>query len=263
MNVKDQPEEQRLLLGGKAMPLFEHLGELRTRLVRAITGVTLIFAVCLYYATPIINFLKKPLINSLPKGANALHFTGPLEVLFADMKVAFFAALIIGSPVWLYQFWKFVEPALYTSERRYVLPFVFSSVALFILGVLFSFYLIIPMSLDFLLAIGMEVGVPMITVSDYLSLLIVMVLGFGFMFETPLILVLLASLDIINSKMLTTYRRYIIVIILIVAAILTPPDPVSQLCMAIPLYLMYEVSILIIKFMENTKRSKTAGGGAK
>jgi len=258
--MKDQSEEQRLLLGGKVMPLFEHLGELRTRLVRAITGVTLIFGICLYYASPLINFLKVPLKNALPKDANTLHFTGPLEVLFADMKVAFFAALIIGSPIWLYQFWKFVEPALYDSERKYVLPFVASSVVLFLLGVLFSFYLIIPMSLDFLLAIGMEVGVPMITVSDYLSLLIVMVLGFGFIFETPLVLVLLASLDVINSKLLTMYRRYIIVFILIIAAIVTPPDPVSQLCMAIPLYLMYEISILIIKAMEKAKRSKAVEG---
>lgn len=238
------------------MSLFGHLEELRTRLIRALLSVSAIFCVCLYYSTPLINFLKVPLKASLPKQAETLHFTGPLEVLVADMKVAFFAALILGSPVWLYQFWKFIEPALYVSERRYVLPFVFSSVSLFMLGVIFCFYLIIPMSLDFLLALGMEVGVPMITVSDYLSLLMVMVLGFGFVFETPLILILLASLDVINSKMLVTYRRYIIVFILIIAAILTPPDPLSQIAMAIPLYLMYEISILIIKAMEKSKRAK-------
>ena len=236
------------------MPLFEHLGELRTRLIRAISGITLIFLVCLYYATPLIQFLKKPLNKALPRQAETLHFTGPLEVLFADMKVAFLAALILGSPIWLYQFWKFVEPALYKSERRYLVPFIVSSVLLFVLGVAFSFYLIIPMCLDFLLKLGMEVGAPMITVSDYLSLLVVMMLGFGFMFETPLILVLLASLNIINSALLTKYRRYMIVIILIVAALLTPPDPVSQLAMAIPLYLMYELSIVIIKIMEKRKK---------
>ncbi len=246
--------EQSLLSGAKVMPLLEHLGELRTRLVRAISAITLLFFACLFYATPIINFLKQPLIKSLPKQAETLHFTGPLEVLFADMKVAFLAALILACPYWLYQFWKFIEPALYVSERKYVVPFVWASVGLFVSGLLFSFYFIIPMCLEFLINIGMEVGTPMITVSDYLSLVTVMILGFGFMFETPLILVLLASLEVINSVMLTTYRRYVIVIILIVAALLTPPDPVSQVSMAIPLYIMYEVSIVIIKLMEKHKR---------
>ncbi len=251
--IKDQSEEQKLLLGGKVMPLFEHLGELRTRLIRAVTSISVIFFVCLYFATPLLNFLKTPLKSILPKDANTLHFTGPLEVLFADMKVAFFTSLILGSPIWLYQFWKFIEPALYETERRYILPFIFSSVLLFVTGVTFSFFLIIPMCLEFLIGIGMEVGVPIITVSDYLSLLIIMVMGFGFIFETPLILVLLASLEIIDSKILTTYRRHIIVFILIIAALLTPPDPISQLAMAIPLYVMYEISILIIKAMEKKK----------
>lgn len=261
--MKDQVEEPSLLLNPKLMSLFEHLGELRTRLIRAITGITVMFMVCLYFATPLINFLKEPLKKALPKQAETLHFTGPLEVVFADMKVAFLAALILASPIWLYQFWKFIEPALYNSEKKYVLPFIFTSVLLFVSGTVFSYYLIIPMCLEFLMAIGMEVGVPMITVSDYLSMMIVMVLGFGFIFETPLILVLLASLDVINSKLLTTYRKYMIILILVVAAILTPPDPISQLCMAVPLYIMYEVSIVIIKVMEKRKvKSSSQNTGA-
>jgi sec-independent protein translocase protein TatC len=251
--TKDQKEEDSLVFGGKMMSLFEHLGELRTRLIRAIMSITVLFMVALYFATPLINFLKQPLKAVLPKEAETLHFTGPLEVLFADMKVAFFAALILGSPIWIYQFWKFIEPALYVSERRFVVPFIISSVFLFLMGILFSYYFIVPMSLDFLMKIGMEVGVPMITVSDYLSVLMVMVLGFGFVFETPLVLILLASLDVINSTLLTVYRKYIIIIILVVAALLTPPDPVSQMCMAIPLYIMFEISILIIKGMERRK----------
>jgi sec-independent protein translocase protein TatC len=239
------------------MSLFEHLGELRTRLIRSILSITILFLICLYFATPLINYLKQPLNKALPKQAETLHFTGPLEVMFADMKVAFLAALILASPFWLYQFWKFIEPALYETERRYVAPFIMAYVSLFLFGVSFAFYFIIPMCLEFLLAIGMEVGVPMITVSDYLGLLIVMVLGFGFVFETPLILILLASLDVINSKLLTVYRKYIIMIILVVAAVITPPDPISQLSMAIPLYIMYELSILIIKAMEKKKLAKS------
>lgn len=253
---KDQAHAEERLVDAKVMHLLDHLDELRTRLIRALMGVTFLFLICLYYASPIINFLKLPLKNSLPKGSDTLHFTGPLEVVFADMKVAFFAAVILGSPLWLYQFWKFVEPALYVSERKYVRPFIAASIVLFAIGVAFSFYLMLPLCLEFLISIGLEVGVPMITVSDYLSVLMVMVLGFGFVFETPLILVLLASLGVVNSAFLSLYRRHMVVIILIIAAILTPPDPISQLCMAVPLYVMYELSITLIKIMESRKKKE-------
>lgn len=251
--MTEQIEQERLSHGGKMMSLLDHLAELRVRLVRALCAVGIAFCICLYYATPIINFLKRPLKLILPSQAEALHFTGPLEVLFADMKVAFAASLILASPMWLYQFWKFIEPALYVTERRYILPFIWSSVALFVSGTLFCFYLILPICLDFLLKMGMEVGTPVITVSDYVSLVTMMVIGFGFIFETPLILILLAALNLINSTMLRTYRKIVIVLILVVAAILTPPDPVSQISMSIPLYIMYEVSILIIRWMEKKK----------
>ncbi len=247
-------EPEPLALGGKIMPLFGHLSELRVRLVKSLTAITGMFCICLFFATPMINFLKKPLQAALPMQAQALHFTGPLEVLFADMKVAFVAAVIFASPIWIFQFWKFIEPALYVSERKYMLPFVWSSIVLFLLGVTFCFYLIIPMCLEFLMTMGMEVGAPMITVSDYLSLILLMTLGFGFIFETPLVLILLAALELINSAVLTAYRKFVVVGILVVAAILTPPDPLSQVAMAVPMYLLYELSILLIRAME--KRSK-------
>lgn len=254
---KDQMQDP-LSSEGKTMPLLEHLGELRTRLVCSLWAVIALFLFFLYFASPMINFLKEPLAASLPTGVEPLHFTGPLEVLFADMKVAFLAAIIAGSPVWLYQFWKFLEPGLYPSERRLLIPFTFVSVVLFLLGVCLSYYAIIPLSLTFLLNIGLEVAAPVITVSDYLSLLIIMILGFGLIFETPLILILLASLGVINAQTLKSYRKYTMLLILVVSAILTPPDPISQVLMAVPLYMMYEISVFIVSYREKKKTQQTA-----
>jgi sec-independent protein translocase protein TatC len=232
------------------MTLWEHLDELRSRLVKSLFTIMILFIAAFSFANPIITFLKGPLVAAFPDGQGTLHFTGPMDVLVANIKVAFLAAMVFGAPIWLYQFWKFVEPALYPKERKLIIPFIISSVTLFAAGVSFCFYVILPLTLNFLIAMGMEVGTPIITIGDYLSLLILLVLAFGVIFETPIILILLAMAGIIDDAMLAGNRKIIIVIILIVAAVLTPPDPISQIALAIPTYLMFETSILIIRMMK-------------
>jgi sec-independent protein translocase protein TatC len=243
-----------LIDGGKVMSLWDHLGELRNRVVKSLLGILVLFLIALTFAEHIIGFLKGPLTNALPVGKNDLHFTGPLDVFIINIKVSLLAGVVFGTPLWLYQFWKFFEPALYPKERKYILPFVFASSALFIIGVCFAYFVILPIALKFLLEIGLSVGTPIITIKDYLSLVMILVFGFGLVFETPIVLILLAMLDLVSAKMLSEYRRFVLVLILVMGAVLTPPDPISQVAMAIPVYLMYEASIILIRIIKKEKR---------
>ncbi|MBF0442551.1 MAG: twin-arginine translocase subunit TatC, partial [Oligoflexales bacterium] len=240
----------------KEMSFFSHLGELRSRLIKSLLSVTGIFFVALGFSSEIINILEKPLKKVLPAGAEKLYFTGPLDVLFLTIKVAFISAIVIGSPIWIYQFWKFIEPGLYPKEKKYVLPFAFATIILFFLGISFSFFIFLPYMLEFLIQMGSQIGVPIITITDYISMLLVFLLSFGLVFETPVILILLGMLGIITPNFLSRKRRHVFVIILIASAVLTPTtDPISQLAMAIPMYAMFELSILILIAMKK-KREK-------
>ena len=230
----------------KTMPLLDHLAELRSRLVSSCLVIVILFIVLVIFADQLIAFLRLPLEQALPAEVNALHFTSPLEVFLANLKVAFLTALVGACPVWLYHFWRFVEPGLLANERKYVLPFMISSIVLFLLGILFCFYVILPLALDFLIAVGMKSGTPIITVADYVSLLVILIFSFGLIFETPLILILLGILDLIDADDLRAHRKIVLVGIILLAALLTPPDPISQIGLAIPIYCMYELSIIIL-----------------
>ena len=246
-----------LLHGGKVMSLWDHLGELRGRIVRSIIVVMGLFVVFLLGASELLIVLKQPLVDALPKGVPALHFTGPMDVVFVNMKIAFLAAVIVGCPVWIWQFWKFFEPALYPRERRYILPFIAASILLFFSGIAFCYYVMLPVTLSFLMTMGMEAATPIITITDYVSLLTLLIFGFGFVFETPLVLVLLGMLEILTSEVLSEYRRIIVFILVVIAMLLTPPDPISWAIMFGPMYLMFEGSIVLIRRIEKG-RTKTA-----
>ena len=250
-NLQENLEaDENLIDGGKVMSLFDHLVELRQRIVKSLMAVLVFFCISMVFSTELIEFLKQPLLSVIPDPQKALHFTGPLDVFLTSIKVGFLAAIVCACPVWIYQFWRFIEPALYKKERKLILPFVFLSVTLFVAGIAFCFYIILPLALEFLINLGKEVGNPIITITDYTSMLTLLIFGFGFIFETPLFLVLLAILGLVNADQLAKYRRFVVVGILFAGAILTPPDPMSQIGMAIPLYLMYEASILVIRFIK-------------
>ncbi len=236
--------------GEKVMPLFDHLAELRTRLIASCITIFVLFLLFLLIAEQLLAFLRAPLEQALPETSNALHFTSPLEVFLANLKVSFLAALVCACPVWLFHFWRFLAPGLLQKERRYVFPFMISSIALFLLGILFCFYVILPLALDFLITIGLKVGTPIITVADYVSMLVILIFSFALIFETPLILVLLGILGLIDSSDLRAYRKLVLVGIVILAALLTPPDPISQIGLALPVYGMYEIAILILAALE-------------
>lgn len=240
----------------KVMGLLEHVDELRSRLFKSVLAILLLFIGAFYFSEHILNFLKQPLIDVLPKGANALHFTGPMDVFMAQCKLALFVAMVLGCPIWLYQLWRFVEPALYAHEKKYALPFLVSAVLLFVTGVAFCYFIMVPWSLQYLIGLGQTVATPIITVSDYMSLLTLLMLGFGLIFETPIILIVLSMVGVISAESLKKNRRVVLVAFFVVAAVITPtPDPVGQLIMAFPMWLLYEVSIIIIQFIDKKRHA--------
>ncbi len=240
----------------KVMGLMEHVDELRSRLFKSILAIVILFCVAFFFSEDLINFLKQPLVDVLPKGANALHFTGPMDVFMAQCKLALFMSMLLGCPIWLYQLWRFVEPALYPHEKKYAIPFLVSSVCLFVTGVVFCYYLMIPWSLKYLIALGSSVATPIITVSDYMSLLTLLMLGFGLIFETPIILIILSMVGVISAQTLRENRKVVIVAIFIIAAVITPtPDPIGQLIMAFPMYVLYELSIFLIQYIDKKRNA--------
>jgi sec-independent protein translocase protein TatC len=235
------------------MSLTEHLIALRKCISNSLIAVGIGFAGCYYYKDWIFDIVTRPLTQALPKNSY-LIYTGLTDAFFTYMKVAFFASLIITSPFILYQIWKFIAPALHAKEKKYVVPFVFFSTLLFVSGVLFGYFVALPPAFEFFVSFNNKYLQAMISFSEYLSLFVTFLLGFGLSFELPIFMFFLGKLGIVNSKMLSKQRRYAILVIFIVAAILTPsPDALSQILMAIPLMFLYEVSIFVVKFSEKKK----------
>jgi len=239
----------------KKMSLTDHLSELRTRLIRAVTAVGIGFFVCYYFKDRIFAIVTKPLTQVLPEN-KYLIYTGLTEAFFVYMKLALFASLILTSPFVLYQIWKFISPGLLAREKKYVVPFVTSSSLLFAGGILFGYFIVLPPAFEFFVSFNNQYLQAMISFRDYLSLFVMFLLGFGISFELPVFMFFLAKLGIVNTKMLSQKRRYAILLIFIIAAVLTPsPDALSQLLMAVPLIFLYEISILIVKVVEKRKIS--------
>lgn len=266
-------------------PLMEHLVELRTRLIIMVVAFFICFVICFAFAKEIYIFLLHPfemasrlleaqkesghktgpfdlmkvlfglVAPPVAKGNLALIFTAPLEFFFTKMKMAMFGAIIVSFPVIAFQLYRFIAPGLYKRERMAFAPFLIAAPMLFVLGMALVYYLILPMVLWFSLSqqiIG-EGGVSvqlMPKVSDYLSLVTTLMLAFGACFQLPIVITLLGLAGMVTAEMLSSFRRYAIFGIVVVAAIVTPPDPISQLMLAIPIVILYEVSILCVRIIE-------------
>ncbi len=235
------------------MSLTDHLMELRKRLSRSLIALGIGFLVCYYFKESIFEIITRPLTRVLAKNSY-LIYTGLTEAFFTYMKIAFFAALIITSPFILYQIWKFISPGLLPREKKYVVPFVISSSFLFIGGIVFGYFIVLPTAFEFFVSFNNEYLKAMLSFKDYLSLFVTFLLGFGISFELPIFIFFLTKIGIVNAQMLSKQRRYAILIIFLVAAVLTPsPDALSQILMAIPLMFLYEISIFVSKFAEKKK----------
>ncbi len=236
------------------MSLTEHLMELRKRLVRSLMALLLGFGFCYYFKDYIFDVITRPLTRVLPK-SSYLIYTGMTEAFFTYMKIAFFASLILTSPFILYQIWKFIAPGLLPKERQLVVPFVVSSTALFVSGVLFGYFIVLPPAFKFFVSFNNQYLQALLSFKDYLSLFVTFLLGFGISFELPIFIFFLTKLGVVNPRLLSQQRRYAILVIFIVAAVLTPsPDALSQILMAIPLLFLYEVSIFVSKFAQKKEK---------
>ncbi|MBJ6120652.1 twin-arginine translocase subunit TatC [Sphingomonas mollis] len=235
-------------------PLLDHLIELRRRLLMCIAALVVAFAIAFYFSESIFAFLVQPLLAA---GQGTVIYTEIFEAFFVQVKVSFFAAMMIAFPVIANQLWQFVAPGLYRKEKRALLPFLLATPLLFILGAAMAYYIAIPMALHFLLGFDGVVGgvkrEALPAIGNYLSFTMQFLFGFGLSFLLPVLLMLLERAGIVTRKQLVSARRYAIVGAFAIAAVLTPPDIGSQLLLAIPLCILYEAALIGIWFTERRR----------
>ena len=267
--ITPTPEDEAALDATKA-PLLEHLVELRRRLIWAVVSFGLCFGVCFAFATPIFNFLTQPLHHALVgKPNDHLIYTALTEVFFTNVKIGMFGGVCLGFPAIAAQIWIFVAPGLYKHEKRAFLPFLLWTPVLFTMGAAFVYYVMLPFSIKFFAgyqvpATATAMGIQLqAKVSDYLDLVMTLIFAFGLTFQLPVLLSLLAKVGIVGAKALREMRRYAIVALFAVAAIFTPPDAISMMSLAVPLVLLYEVSIISVVFIERGKAKEDAARAAR
>ena len=246
-------------------PLVEHLIELRSRLLKAVVAIAIFFVICFIFADAIFNMLVVPFERAAGENTQIrLIYTAPQEYFFVQLKIALFGALFIAFPVIATQIYKFVAPGLYKNERGAFLPFLVATPILFFLGACLVYFAVMPLAMGFFLTMqqtgtdGRATIELLPKVSEYLGLIMTLIFAFGFVFQLPVVITLLARVGLVNAEGLKSKRKYAVVAAFVAAAVLTPPDPISQLGLAIPTLLLYEISILSAKYIEKKRAEREA-----
>ena len=248
--LDDDPNNSRV-------PLIDHLAELRRRLIFCFAGLIIAFFAFYFIADDIYNFLVRPLVQATEGQLDRrMIFTGLHEAFLTQVRVAFFSAFSVVFPIIAIQGWRFIAPGLYKNEKKIFIFFVTATPVLFILGASFVYYIVVPIAWEFFLGFEQSAGKGILPVQlepkvdEYLSLIMRLILAFGICFELPIFLVLLTKIGFTNSRGLKQKRKYAILVAFVIAAIITPPDVISQVLLAIPIIFLYEVSIICAKIIE-------------
>ena len=236
--------------GDRSMPLTGHLTELRNRIIYILGTILVVFAGAYYFSGELLKLMQRPIADQ------KLVFLSPTEAFFAHVKVSFFGSVFLSLPVILFQIWRFCAPGLMDREKRYIVPFVFFSTLSFIVGALFCYFLILPYGLAFLLSFGAESLTPQISIGFYLSFAFKLIFTFGLVFEVPVVTIVLVQLGIITPDFLSKNRGYVIVGAFALSALLTPPDVVTQVFLAGPVIVLFELSIIVSKIIMKRKKKR-------
>jgi sec-independent protein translocase protein TatC len=229
----------------KPMGFLDHLEELRGRIIKSLISIILLSIVAYIFSEKLLDFVTSP----IPE----VYFMAPTEAFSTRIKLSLIAGIIVSVPVIFYHAWRFVAPGLFEREVKFVIPVVLASTVFFLVGATFCWFLVLPLSIKFLLGFGTQKLKPMIQIKDYVSFVSYLILAFGAVFELPVISFFLGKIGVIKPRTLTKGRRYAITAILVVAAVITPPDVFSQIMLAVPLYFLYEVSIIVVKITQRKK----------
>ena len=246
----------------KKSSFVDHLAELRSRLLKSLIYLSIFFIICYFFSKNIYSFLVEPYANAVKDDGldRRMIFTALHETFITYLKVSFFAAIFISSPIVLTQIWKFIAPGLYKNEKKALLPYLIATPTLFLLGGMLVYYLIMPLAIKFFLTFETSAQLNNLPiqleakVNEYLSLVMRLIFAFGISFQLPVLLSLLARVGFIDSNYLKKRRKYVVVMIFAVAALITPPDPITQIGLGIPLLILYELSIFSVSLIEKRKK---------
>lgn len=235
------------------MSFWDHLDELRARIISCLYVFFGGFILFYFLSDRILDLLRHPLFKHLPEEKRHLYYTGLFENFLVHLKVAGYASLIIFSPIYFMILWKFISPGLYEKERRNVLPFVIAGSCFFLIGAGFAYFVLFPAGVKYFMSYGTPAEVAWLTLDNYISVIMRILLGFGFCFQVPVIIVLLAKIGFITHETLAKQRRIAVVAVAAISAVVAPPDAISMLMLMAPLYLLFEGALLVIRFTIKAK----------